>query len=731
MKKLIYLILFIPVIGFGQTYPHQIEPDTTHRMIMMTDTSVIDSPAMEFMYFSIDSLVEQIASDTLGLDSSYWYLDPSGLSLTPKYSTTNLSLMGGAGASVTSGTDNVYIGANAGNANTTGLYNVFLGSGAGQNNTGGNNMFIGQSAFKNSSSSSFNVGIGSQVAINNTGSNSLMMGYQAGANSTGARNIFLGYTTGRDNTGTNNTYLGYQAGRASSSGSSNVFLGYQAGFNETGSNKLYIENSLGSSPLIYGDFSSDEVTINNDLYVNSLETSDYLYSTSDQILGGNWVDGDWTLTGNVDTLFFGDPSNIDTVIVSAGDPDQTLSFSDPDLTISGSGGNTIDISGVNYWDTNADGIYTLDNVGINTTPHATHPFYVVGTMWLDGPVRDGNGNFSGGTGNIMTANSSGEFLWEAPGNIGLSSFNNDAGFLTSEVDGSTSNELQTLSLSGSTLSLTSGGAVTIAMYDSGAGYVRPASSSNGVWFPDGILDFDLDYGTSGQVLSSTGTNDVNWIDIPLSPWTDNGLYVSTTNNEDVYIAAGESIGLATTIPSSSYQIDGDTDSAVRLRGDLYDKNSDNGASGDVLMSDGDQIVWVTKGSAQLEDALESTSSTTYVDINFTSGGSWGITGSTTTDDFSIPYTGVYKMIASGGNSSTGQCIVQFERNGTGIYELNIGTGHDQNNSGTYTPAAFSFHYIASFTAGDDITMAFKAGTNTCVLDDIVFSIETMSVVGGI
>lgn len=604
MKKLIYLILFIPVIGFGQTYPHQIEPDTTHRMIMMTDTSVIDSPAMEFLYFSIDSLVEQIARDTLGLDSSYWSLDATGLSLNPKYSSTNLSLMTGAGGSVTTGTDNVYIGANAGNANETGLYNVFLGSGAGQNNTGGNNMFIGQSAFKNSSSGSFNVGIGSQVAISNTGSNSLIMGYQAGSNSTGSRNIFLGYTTGRDNTGTNNTYVGYQAGRASSAGSSNVFLGYQAGFSETGSNKLYIENTLGSSPLIYGDFSTDEVTINNDLFVSSLNTSDYLYSTSDQILGGLW-------------------------------------------------------SGVN-----------------------------------------------------------------------ISEFNNDAGYITGEVDGSTTNEIQTLSLTGSTLSLTSGGSVTIAMYDGGAGYVRPASSSNGVWFPDGILDFDLDYGTSGQVLSSTGTNEVNWIDLTTSPW-------STGAGDDIYYNTGvHHVGIGITNPTYELHVVGE----ARITGDIstagdivatstgtsyVDSDSDAGSVGEILAHDGTGLDWWDKGIGIAWENTDNTSSSTYVtwppNSNYDSQNSDGLV-SLSAKTFTLNDDGWYRFTATGSNQSTGPCYLAFYTT-SAVHEQYIGTSHDLGGTGTYTPASFAMHWVGSYASGTTVTLRAKTGSGVCIIDDLAVSVE--------
>ena len=45
-------------------------------------------------------------------------------------------------------------------------------------------------------------------------------------------------------------------------GTGNVFIGPNAGYNETTSNKLYIDNSNTSTPLIYGDFSTNRLSIN-------------------------------------------------------------------------------------------------------------------------------------------------------------------------------------------------------------------------------------------------------------------------------------------------------------------------------------------------------------------------------------------------------------------------------------------------------------------------------------
>ncbi len=96
-----------------------------------------------------------------------------------------------------------------------------------------------------------------------------VLGLYAGqSNSTAHDNTFIGWYTGRGHkTGNRNTFLGGNAGGNNVSGTGNVFLGHSAGYNESGSNKLYIDNSNTSSPLIFGDFSSNDVKINGDLVV--------------------------------------------------------------------------------------------------------------------------------------------------------------------------------------------------------------------------------------------------------------------------------------------------------------------------------------------------------------------------------------------------------------------------------------------------------------------------------
>lgn len=76
--------------------------------------------------------------------------------------------------------------------------------------------------------------------------------------------MFIGDRSGLSNTsGSNCIFLGSEAGYQNSTGTGNIFLGFQSGYNEQSSNKLYIENSSSSTPLIYGDFTTNQVGINS------------------------------------------------------------------------------------------------------------------------------------------------------------------------------------------------------------------------------------------------------------------------------------------------------------------------------------------------------------------------------------------------------------------------------------------------------------------------------------
>ncbi|MCD6564917.1 MAG: tail fiber domain-containing protein [Bacteroidales bacterium] len=160
-----------------------------------------------------------------------------------------------AGYSNEDGEKNVFLGAEAGKLNTSGYKNVFLGNLSGYDNTTGyRNVFVGSSSGENSTDAMYNAFLGTSTGYSNT---------------TGTRNTFIGNEAGYSNTtGGYNVYVGRIAGYTNSTSDSCVFIGNAAGYFATGSNLLYIDNSSTSSPLIYGNFDSDFITINGTLNVN-------------------------------------------------------------------------------------------------------------------------------------------------------------------------------------------------------------------------------------------------------------------------------------------------------------------------------------------------------------------------------------------------------------------------------------------------------------------------------
>lgn len=208
----------------------------------------------------------------------------AGKTMTSASSCTNIGYR--AGYTNLSSYNNTNIGHQSGYANT-GWWGLTYGASANKVNANAagyvfgayavytpsisSSYIIGCEAVKNMSSAPY-VKIGYRAEYNNTtGSASTVIGSKAGYYSTGSYTQLIGYQAGA---GTSNhqkhytTMIGYQAGYSSNAASC-IFLGYQAGYNETNSNLLYIENSNSSTPLIFGDFTNDYVTILSNLGVGS------------------------------------------------------------------------------------------------------------------------------------------------------------------------------------------------------------------------------------------------------------------------------------------------------------------------------------------------------------------------------------------------------------------------------------------------------------------------------
>ncbi|HRX95861.1 MAG TPA: hypothetical protein P5514_02855 [Bacteroidales bacterium] len=208
-----------------------------------------------------------------------------------------------------SNNQNVFIGKNAGSNNTTGNANTAIGIESMQNNSNGSyNTAIGADAmFGNNSitgNSNSAVGNGAMYYLSTGQSNSAFGSNSMGYNSSGNDNSAFGYLSlynnvfgssntaiGRSslyfNNGSNNVAIGVNAG-FENDGNANIFLGYEAGANATGSNKLYISNHATNSPLIYGDFASDALTVNGSLRINDGTQSTGYVLTSDANGNATW-----------------------------------------------------------------------------------------------------------------------------------------------------------------------------------------------------------------------------------------------------------------------------------------------------------------------------------------------------------------------------------------------------------------------------------------------------------
>ena len=197
----------------------------------------------------------------------------------------------GAGYSNVGGCFNNFQGYAAGYYNTSGQYNCFIGYSAGiLNTTGGYNTFIGSNAGYSSTSASRNVFIGNEAGYY-TGSgdwNTYVGNYAGNANVSGNYNTCIGHRAGQENTGSENVFIGDYAGHSTTTGSGNVFIGNMAGdWVSAVNNTLVIDNSSTGTPLIYGNFTSDRVGINN-----SAPGSMFVVGTGGAYCNGTtWVNG--------------------------------------------------------------------------------------------------------------------------------------------------------------------------------------------------------------------------------------------------------------------------------------------------------------------------------------------------------------------------------------------------------------------------------------------------------
>lgn len=451
-----------------------------------------------------------------------------------------------AGAQLTSGTLNTYIGKESGETNSTGNYNTHIGYQSGRNAQGSSNTFIGAEAGE----------------FTSTGSSNTIVGDFAGHNL---------------DTGNNNILVGANAGSAVTNGSGNIIVGTNAGPGSDVSNQLYIDNAGGGSPLIFGDFSSDEVQINGSLGVLGNYTFPQVDGISGQSLttdgAGNvsWshssVSDDQTLSivGEEISIENGNTITLPThAIIEDGDGDTGIKVDD------GADNDEVEI----FIDDGFSPSYRFTDQKVEFLS-GSHLFL---GMNAGGTASNGSNTVIGqDAGEFMTGGSFNTFLGRLAGqnNSGTSNTfigtqagqdNTTGGSNTILGDYSAHNLTEGSSNTvlgvnaGNSLNLGSGNVLVGANVNPGSDvsnrlYVNNGGGDNPLVYGefdndylqingelnvDGAYSFPLDNGDPGEVLHTDGTGGTFWADAAGG----GGTQTLSISGDDLSISAGNTVSLA-------------------------------------------------------------------------------------------------------------------------------------------------------------------------------------------
>jgi len=419
---------------------------------------------------SINTLNTNVASNTSSITSLISSTVPyTGATAGVNFGAYDLTVNGltiGIGAATISTTNNTAFGYNVLASNTTGTNNIANGNNAlNKNTTGANNLAIG----------------GGNLSNNNTGSNNTSLGFYALAgNSAGSYNSAIGGNALYNNTGGYNVAIGNKALYTNTTGNYNTAIGYMA---NVGSNNLENATAIGNSAVVTA---SNTIQLGN-INVTNVKTSGTLtagavtypnaHGTSGQVLS---TTGSGTLTWTTTAA----PSDASTsakgLIQLAGDLGGTASSP----TVSSVGG--VSASNIANFDTRISSA-TNSITTLNSSVTAATANNTISTI----VKRDASGNFSAGT---ITANLTGNVTGNLSGNASTATNATTAGNITA-----TSNNTLTSISTLSTVGTITTGTISLTTDIKTAGTLTA-----------GAVTYPITHGTSGQVLSTTGSGTLTW-----------------------------------------------------------------------------------------------------------------------------------------------------------------------------------------------------------------------------
>ena len=329
----------------------------------------------------------------------------------------NIAIGFRAGCGLTTNKHNIAIGMNTLQNNSR--CNLIIGHMAGTYLTSMGNVAIGFGTLRNGSPTQANTALYNSVVGYNSAKNlkglqnsalgSFSLQNAVGANNNvaiGFRALFFNGAADGANLSSNNTAIGSQAGATVSEAKCSVFIGYKAGPSTNGSSamcKLYIANQPGDTPLIYGDFHTKHVTINN--IVSASIVSGSHVGDGSQLTGVEWDgsrNGDANITGSF-TVSGSTPTIVDFTNVTA---------------ISGS-----IFSGSFYGDgSNLTGVTSEWDGSRNGNSNITGSLIVSGALDVSNTITLASTNYPGGRGVELINFNSGSLA----GNVNILSFSINA-----------------------------------------------------------------------------------------------------------------------------------------------------------------------------------------------------------------------------------------------------------------------------------------------------------------
>ncbi|MBP6557337.1 MAG: hypothetical protein KAX93_00585 [Flavobacterium sp.] len=443
--------------------------------------------------------------------------------------------------------DNSFSGENAG-ANNSGSYNTAFGKNALRDNTSNSNNAFGADALR-SSQGGFNCAYGNEamklnttgtlnsafgtrsMLYNSTGSGNIAIGHRTlEANTTGNNNTAIGYASLSMNVGSDNIAIGSLTPRHLLSGNANIFLGTQTAINlkygsynvflgrvtlsNTSSTSKLAGNNTDKTIILADGAGNQRIFIHNNGYTgiglgNNIIPSNRLDVNGGVVIGKSFMPKSNTTTANSILA----PLNGMLVEGSVG-----IGTTTPSNKVEIKHGRT-GFSGLRF--TNLTSSFNP------TSTQVINKFLTVnenGDVILQRLPNDMSSNAITSNANLMTSNVN-NILASAnivnsisntitAGNQLVTTVNGVASApvtlpqsLLTEVDGSITNELQTLTQSGNTITLSNGGgSFTLPTFtDTDAqslalsGNVLSISNGNSVTLPN-FVDTDTD----GQNLTLTG-----------------------------------------------------------------------------------------------------------------------------------------------------------------------------------------------------------------------------------